>query len=138
MTFQVVRATGLRAASISGTSDPQCKVILGSHISYTRSLKKVLDPDWNETFVFSLDPADIATMNGPPMIHFEVWSHNEVAANDFLGEVCINSMEMHTCTDATYNKARRGITRAAVVGTLQHLLVVCLHCAWQLCISTTN
>lgn len=94
--LQVVRANGLRAANINGTSDPLCKVVLGSHVSCTRSLKKVLDPDWNETFVFSLDPAEIAAMQGPPMVHFEVWSHNEVAANDFLGEVQSHSVRKHT------------------------------------------
>lgn len=90
--LQVVQAQGLRAASIHGTSDPLCKVTLGSHISTTRSLKKMLDPDWNETFVFSLEPAEIAAMHGQPLVHFEVWSHNEVAANDFLGEVQAQSL----------------------------------------------
>lgn len=83
----MLQASGLRAADLGGTSDPLCKVFLGPQQACTRTLKKVLNPAWNETFVFALSHAEIAAFRGPPKVTFEVWNFNELAVNDFLGEV---------------------------------------------------
>ena len=50
---QVVGARGLRAADSNGLSDPYVVVRLGDAAEQTRVVPECLDPDWNETFVFS-------------------------------------------------------------------------------------
>ena len=51
-------ASGLKAADRSGFSDPYCKVMLGESkeieatAQKTKTIKKTLDPTWDETFRF--------------------------------------------------------------------------------------
>ena len=85
--LQVLHAKRLRAADIGGSSDTFCKIKFGPFKAQTRTLKKCLDPEWNETFMFMLEPDALALMGGVPMISFEVWDHNKLAPNYFLGEV---------------------------------------------------
>jgi Ca2+-dependent lipid-binding protein len=52
-TFQVVlvEARGLKAMDRGGTSDPYCRVRVGSKVVFkTRHIKKTVSPDWNESF----------------------------------------------------------------------------------------
>ena len=49
----MVGARGLRAADSNGLSDPYVVVRLGDAAEQTRVVPECLDPDWNETFVFS-------------------------------------------------------------------------------------
>lgn len=86
--MQVLHANKLRAADVNGSSDPICKVKLGPFKARTRVLKKTLEPEWNETFIFVLEPDSLALLGGVPMLSFEVWDHNFLARDYFLGEVC--------------------------------------------------
>lgn len=85
---QVLHANKLRAADVTGSSDPVCKIKLGLFKAKTRVLKKTLEPDWNETFIFVLEPDSLALMGGVPTLTFEIWDHNVFARDYFLGEVC--------------------------------------------------
>ncbi len=85
--MQVLHASKLRGADMGGSSDPVCKVSLGPFKARTRVLKHTLDPEWNETFIFVLEPDALAVMGSVPMLSFEVWDHNNFAPNYFLGEV---------------------------------------------------
>lgn len=91
---QVLHANKLRAADVNGALDPICKVKLGRFKAKTRVLKKTLEPEWNETFMFVLEADDLALMGGVPTLSFEVWDHNTLAHDYFLGEV---SSTLHTC-----------------------------------------
>lgn len=85
--MQVLHANKIRGADVGGSSDPFCKVKLGPFKAKTRVLKKTLDPEWNETFIFVLEGDSLALMGGVPMLAFEVWDHNSLARDYFLGEV---------------------------------------------------
>jgi classical protein kinase C len=85
--LQVLHASKLRGADMGGSSDPVCKVSLGPFKARTRVLKHTLDPEWNETFIFVLEPDALAVMGSVPVLSFEVWDHNNFAPNYFLGEV---------------------------------------------------
>jgi len=85
--MQVLHASKLRGADMGGSSDPVCKISLGPFKARTRVLKHTLDPEWNETFIFVLEPDALAVMGSVPMLSFEVWDHNNFAPNYFLGEV---------------------------------------------------
>ena len=97
---QVLHANKLRAADVNGSSDPYCKVKLGRFKAKTRTLKKTLEPEWNETFMFVLEADDLALMGGVPVLSFEVWDHNLLARDYFLGEVLptqhICKRQLHT------------------------------------------
>ncbi|DBA67072.1 TPA: hypothetical protein ACH3X2_001401 [Trebouxia sp. C0005] len=71
---------------MGGSSDPVCKVSFGPFKARTRVLKHTLDPEWNETFTFVLEPDALAVMGSVPMLSFDVWDHNNFAPNYFLGE----------------------------------------------------
>ena len=85
--MQVLHANSLRAADVIGSSNPICRVKLGPFNARTRVLKKTLEPEWNETFIFGLESDSLALMGGVPMLSFEVWDHNTLARDYFLGEV---------------------------------------------------
>lgn len=101
--WQVLHANNLRGADVNGSSDPFCKVKLGPFKAKTRVLKKTLDPEWNETFIFVLEADNLALMGGVPMLSFEIWDHNTLARDYFLGEVrnfrdvLPHNLHMHSC-----------------------------------------
>ena len=96
--LQVLHAHKVRGADMGGSSDPVCKVSFGPFKARTRTVKKTLDPEWNETFIFVLEPDALALMGGVPMISFEVWDHNNFAPNYFLGEVFLSFLLLQHAT----------------------------------------
>lgn len=55
LTLKILRATGLPAKDLSGTSDPYVKIMLlpdKKHKLLTKVKKKNLNPHWNECFLF--------------------------------------------------------------------------------------
>ena len=72
---------------MGGSSDPFCKVTFGPFKARTRILKTTLNPQWNETFIFVLEPDALALMGSVPVLSFQIWDHNNFAPNYFLGEV---------------------------------------------------
>lgn len=64
----IIEARGLKAMDRSGTSDPYCRVRVGSKVVFkTRHIKKTLTPDWNETF----------TAKVKDIMDFKVKDHNK-------------------------------------------------------------
>ena len=90
--MQVLYANELRAADVNGSSDPMCKVKLGPFKARTRVVKKTLEPEWNETFIFVLEPDSLALMGGVPMLVFEVWDQQCPCKRLFPGRgVCYST-----------------------------------------------
>ena len=48
LTVTIVSARGLRAADRGGTSDPFCLCRVGKEVFRTSTIKKTLDPEWDE------------------------------------------------------------------------------------------
>ncbi|GMH42146.1 hypothetical protein BSKO_10065 [Bryopsis sp. KO-2023] len=84
--IQVINARGVLAMDASGTSDPYCTVFVGSSSRRTSSIKKTLNPDWNETFVFHTD--DVQHSRG--RIKFQVWDADDWSKDDFLGQAKVD------------------------------------------------
>ncbi|KAI9275987.1 C2 domain-containing protein [Sporodiniella umbellata] len=54
---QLLEARQLKAMDRGGTSDPYCRVRIGSKVVHkTRHIKKTLTPQWNETFTATISP----------------------------------------------------------------------------------
>jgi hypothetical protein len=96
----VKRATGIRAADWAmggrGKSDPFATVLLnGRQVGKTKTLKKTLDPEWDEVFQVELKDAselygggaNAATSWAESELVVRVFDYDLVGDNDFLGEV---------------------------------------------------
>ncbi|XP_055517224.1 E3 ubiquitin-protein ligase NEDD4-like isoform X1 [Leucoraja erinacea] len=85
---RILAGMGLAKKDILGASDPYAKVSLYDPIKgelasvQTKTIKKTLDPKWNEEFYFRVHP-------GHHRILFEVFDENRLTRDDFLGLVDI-------------------------------------------------
>eukprot|EP00066_Takifugu_rubripes_P019352 XP_011608618.1 PREDICTED: E3 ubiquitin-protein ligase NEDD4 isoform X4 [Takifugu rubripes] len=83
---KVVAGIGLAKKDILGASDPYTKLSLYDPASgeitslQTKTIKKTLDPKWNEEFFFRVDPRKHRLL-------FEVFDENRLTRDDFLGQV---------------------------------------------------
>ncbi|KAF7660588.1 hypothetical protein LDENG_00279190 [Lucifuga dentata] len=85
---KVIAGIGLAKKDIIGASDPYTRLSLydpvnGEIISLqTKTIKKTLDPKWNEEFYFRVHPRKHRLL-------FEVFDENRLTRDDFLGQVDI-------------------------------------------------
>uniref|UniRef100_H3CVA4 E3 ubiquitin-protein ligase n=1 Tax=Tetraodon nigroviridis TaxID=99883 RepID=H3CVA4_TETNG len=83
---KVIEGIGLAKKDILGASDPYTKLSLydpatgESNSFHTKTIKKTLDPKWNEEFFFQVDPRKHRLL-------FEVFDENRLTRDDFLGQV---------------------------------------------------
>eukprot|EP01052_Picozoa_sp_SAG31_P032900 SAG31_NODE_3656_length_4020_cov_2.852079_4_plen_560_part_00 len=65
----IMDAFGLENTDDSGLSDPYCKVSLGPNQSArTKAVDHDLTPEWNETFSFDVDEAQLLAGQHPPLL----------------------------------------------------------------------
>ncbi|XP_072326855.1 E3 ubiquitin-protein ligase NEDD4-like isoform X2 [Scyliorhinus torazame] len=85
---KIFAGIGLAKKDILGASDPYAKVTLYDQLNgeltsvQTKTIKKTLDPKWNEEFFFRVQPRQ-------HRILFEVFDENRLTRDDFLGLVDI-------------------------------------------------
>lgn len=86
LTINVKSAEGLKAADLTGSSDPFCKVIANKQTWTTKVIMKNLNPEWKEetSFVF-FEPCD--------EIQFEVWDWDKGTKHDNIGRVTLKKGE---------------------------------------------
>ena len=116
----VVRsATGLVAADSNGSSDPFAVVgVAGAEEKAgsvrTRVIPKTLDPEWNEALILTLPP-----MNREPLV-VQVFDHDLLGANDFLGEVCVplSALELGEVVDDVFDLQPRTHKADEVSGSI--------------------
>ncbi|XP_068586277.1 E3 ubiquitin-protein ligase NEDD4-like [Cebidichthys violaceus] len=83
---KVVAGIGLAKKDILGASDPYTRLSLYDPINgeitslQTKTIKKTLDPKWNEEFFFKVDPRKHRLL-------LEVFDENRLTRDDFLGQV---------------------------------------------------
>ena len=104
----VESALGLFAADAGGTSDPYAALSVSNDPSIdadaapakdqTRVVKKSLNPEWHERFLFDLHRADHeqrALFDGrETWLHVQVFDHNTVSRHESLGTVRIHLEEV--------------------------------------------
>ena len=86
--ISVLSAKNLLAADRGGTSDPYVRLQIGNapkSAQKTKVVKKTLQPEWNETFVFRIDGAD---RRGS--LNMECLDYDLLGSDDSLGRVSIN------------------------------------------------
>lgn len=83
---KVIAGIGLAKKDILGASDPYTRLSLYDPVTgeiaslQTKTIKKTLDPKWNEEFFFRVDPKKHRLL-------FEVFDENRLTRDDFLGQV---------------------------------------------------
>ena len=80
----IIRADGLRALDIGGTSDPYVKLFCGQErFGKSSYCERTLAPVWNERFVLSV-PSQHKI--GPlDYIIIEVWDKDSISTDDLIG-----------------------------------------------------
>ncbi|CAL1604057.1 unnamed protein product [Knipowitschia caucasica] len=83
---KVISGIGLAKKDLLGASDPYTRLSLYDPVNgeitslQTKTIKKTLDPKWNEEFFFRVDPSQHRLL-------LEVFDENRLTRDDFLGQV---------------------------------------------------
>ncbi|KAM5138698.1 synaptotagmin-8 isoform 1-T3 [Mantella aurantiaca] len=96
ITVSVKQAAALKAMDHGGTSDPYVIVYLTNDTrkkNETKVYRKTLNPSFNETFIFKLLQADVATTDAV----MQVFDFNRFSKHDVIGEVRLplGDMDLH-------------------------------------------
>ncbi|XP_042660028.1 E3 ubiquitin-protein ligase NEDD4 isoform X2 [Tyto alba] len=92
---KVIAGIGLAKKDILGASDPYVKVTVYDPVNgvltsvQTKTVKKSLNPKWNEEFLFRVNPQKHRLL-------FEVFDENRLTRDDFLGQVDIPLYQLPT------------------------------------------
>ena len=87
LTVKIVKARDLLACDLNGLSDPYVKAYLLPDLTKatkhkTKTIKKSLNPEWNEVFEFKLTNEMVKENR---RLHLTVWDWDRLTANDFMG-----------------------------------------------------
>ncbi|KAJ3003927.1 hypothetical protein HKX48_001498 [Thoreauomyces humboldtii] len=101
--FVFRQAKGLRAADLSGSSDPYCTVSFGNSSSFlarTRIISRDRNPMWNETHYTVITEDDVK--NGFPL-SVKVWDYDTFSRNEVLGQFEIRTEEVVDTEGLVFN-----------------------------------
>jgi len=89
---RLVRGVDLPAKDISGTSDPYATLSIGNQKQKSNTVKKNLNPNWNQTFTFNAAPTDV--------LHVSVYDWDRFGKDDLLGS-----------STATFSDLQQGVEK---------------------------
>jgi hypothetical protein len=97
MNLTVVKACDLPAADRGGTSDPFVQIKLAKHKVRTKTIKKTLNPEWNENY----EMKDLLLTD---KMVVTVWDYDVIGKNDLLGqvEIPLSKIELNTPCEKWY------------------------------------
>lgn len=103
LTVKIIQARDLLACDLNGYSDPYVKAYLLPDASKatkhkTKTVKKSLNPEWNEDFHFKLTN-DMVRENR--RLHLTVWDWDRLTANDFMGGMMLELSDIMSGTKQT-------------------------------------
>ena len=75
---KVLNGRSLQNKETFQTSDPYCRLELGTVIHKTKYISSNLNPDWNEEFEFAVQP-------GQDVIALSIWDKNSIKKDVFMG-----------------------------------------------------
>jgi len=113
LTLMVVAGRNLKAADWDGFSDPYCVISCGTFKQQTVTIKKTLNPIWNETIKLKACPNDTLTL--------ELWDEDMIS-DDFIGVVYI-PLSLPLKYDAWYDVGSRPGKKDKVKGDLHVRLI---------------
>lgn len=75
---QVLNGRDLQNKETFQTSDPYCMIEIGGKSDKTKHVSSNLNPDWNETFTFDIQP-------GMGVLSLSIWDKNTIKKDVFMG-----------------------------------------------------
>ncbi|VDL11765.1 unnamed protein product [Hymenolepis diminuta] len=108
MKVLVVRGVSLMKKDIFGTTDPYCRLSLYRDVRQTsclgnsvrtRTIKRSLNPEWNEEFYFRVNPESNRLI-------FEIFDENRITRDNFLGYVSISLPQTDIAVDGFEDLSR--------------------------------
>jgi len=90
MRIVLVSARGLKAADSNGLSDPYCMLSMGRHRKTSTTIKKTLNPKWNEEFQFK---GEIAKLGSKLLLR--MYDYDLVGFDDALGNAEVIATDRH-------------------------------------------
>ena len=112
---QLSHASGLKAADANGKSDPYVKLTLAGTTKQSKTIKKTLDPVWNESFTWKGVLKDLVA--DPMQLH--AWDYDFMSKDDPLGFASISLAPLAQ------------VTAHDVAASLSEQGTVFLRLAWQ-------
>ncbi|KAJ7297142.1 hypothetical protein O6H91_08G112600 [Diphasiastrum complanatum] len=86
---KVVKARGLVAKDLTGSSDPYVKIKINEgKPAETRAILRTVNPEWNQVFAFSKDKIQ------GPTLEITVWDEDKATKDEFLGGVTFELTEI--------------------------------------------
>jgi len=113
---RLAKATGLKAMDSNGFSDPYAKLSLCGTVHKSKTIKKTLDPVWDQTFSFK---GVLRTLFSEPL-QLHVWDYDTFSRDDKLGHAAVELRDLEL--------AGRGLHELSV--RLSEQGVVDLHVWW--------
>ncbi|KAF9438678.1 hypothetical protein BGZ76_006051, partial [Entomortierella beljakovae] len=80
MRIHISRGRDLAPKDKSGKSDPYAKISIGGQCFTTKVVKKNLNPIWNESFDFVIEPQSM-----PDIVKLVLWDKDLISSDDFMG-----------------------------------------------------
>ena len=95
--LKIVQACDLPAADRGGTSDPFVQVSVARHKVRTKTVKKTLNPEWNEQY----EMKDVVLTDN---VRITIWDYDVIGKNDLLGqvEIPLSKIELNTPFEKWY------------------------------------
>ena len=88
MRVVLVSGTGLKSADKNGLSDPYCMLRFGKIKRQSKTIRKTLDPKWNEEFEFKGDRAKLGTQ-----LDLKLYDWDRIGRDDALGDAKVDLSE---------------------------------------------
>ena len=104
VTITVHKATRIKAADISGTSDPYITIRCNGQVHTTKVIPKTLNPRWNETFTFQ---GTLSALIDSP-VEMNVYDRDLSSRDDNIGVTMLelsNLLDVVCCTDGIFSLA---------------------------------
>ena len=88
---ELIRASGLRRADTFGLSDPYCKLQMGDQEFKSKTIKRTLDPVWNERYDFSITHELLTRRGGTGFcVGLSISDWDRFSRDDELGSAAIS------------------------------------------------
>ena len=98
LTLTLMRAQGLKAADINGYSDPYVIARCGEQEKRSRTVRRSLDPKWDEELTFQ---GRLSTMINSGLL-LRIFDHDMLTSDDLIGDVRVSLEELKTKNKHNY------------------------------------
>ena len=121
----VLRARDILALDPNGRSDPYCILSVYGTAEQQRKteiISATLEPQWNESFQFSVTPPHLWTPDDGLISHYfklEMWDHDMLNRDDFMGMVILPLVDIADNKEPCWYKLTRSNSKQTITGEIK-------------------